>query len=343
MNNTSSIYTITGATGLVGGHLCLTLLAKGHAIKAMASSPGSVQKIRDMLPYYSDVNAQLLDNIEWHYGDIADQLFVDEFIAGSKCVFHCAGLVNFHPRAKHRVQEVNYAGTRNIVNACLHHAIDRLVHVSSVAAVGKMVNNGLITEDDKWPLAKGSTYAWSKTNAELEVWRGFYEGLNGIIVNPSIILGPGVWNEGSIKLFTRIMQGLKYYPSGGTGFVDVHDVVKALIWAMEETNGNHERFILNASNLTYREFFQMVITKANLKGTPKPIHNAFLCVLSALTSIGHFLGFKGGIPLENARSARRKVFYSSEKYLSISKLKFIDIENTLDELIQAFRMNYQKP
>ena len=95
----------------------------------------------------------------------------------------------------------------------------------------------------------------------MEVWRGIEEGMDAVIVNPSIILGAGNWDIGSPKLFQAIWKGLKYYTKGETGFVDVWDVSKAMISLMDELNfekTKNQRFILNAGNLSYQDFFNKI-------------------------------------------------------------------------------------
>src|SRR5204862_1154488 len=99
-----------------------------------------------------------------------------------------------------------------------------------------------------------SIYSISKYNAEREVWRGVQEGLNAVIVNPSIIIGPGNWTTGSSNIISSASKGMKYYTHGVTGFIDVRDVSRCMILLMENEIKN-ERFILCSENIAYKDFF----------------------------------------------------------------------------------------
>ncbi len=96
--------------------------------------------------------------------------------------------------------QVNVEGTANVVNMALEKSIRRFVHISSVAALGRTANGGYVNEEKKWEESKVNThYAKSKYKGELEVWRGISEGLSGVIVNPSTILGYGDWNSEQLR------------------------------------------------------------------------------------------------------------------------------------------------
>src|SRR5690606_20734963 len=106
------------------------------------------------------------------------------------------------------------------VNACLEKGVKNLFYISSTAAIGKAKNRELCNEETKWlKTNKTSYYAVTKYAAEMEVWRGFEEGLNGCIVNPGIVIGPGDWGKSSTSLFVSVNSGLKFYTSGINGFV----------------------------------------------------------------------------------------------------------------------------
>jgi dihydroflavonol-4-reductase len=129
----------------------------------------------------------------------------------------------------------NVEGTANLVNAALEKGVRKICHVSSVAALGRLDEQQLITEETNWvPSKKISGYSESKFFSEVEIWRGIEEGLNAVIVNPSIILGPANWETGSAKMFKTVWDGMKFFTRGVTGFVDVRDVVKAMILLMDE-------------------------------------------------------------------------------------------------------------
>jgi dihydroflavonol-4-reductase len=141
----------------------------------------------------------------------------------------------------------NVTGTGYLVDLCTEKGI-RMVHTSSVAAVGEAKPGELITENHHLdPTLEQDGYAISKLESEMEVWRGIAEGLDAVIVNPSIIIGPSAGIEGSGQIFETVRKGLKFYTKGTMGFVDVQDVAKCMI-ALMESNISGKRYIINAEN-----------------------------------------------------------------------------------------------
>ena len=173
-------------------------------------------------------------------------------------VIHCAANVSFNPKQKHNLYAVNVDGTANIVNACLNTGIKRLVHISSVAALDRAGTDTLISDDLSFKdYNNKSEYGRTKFLGEQEVWRGIGEGLNAVILNPAIILGAGNWNKGSSELFKSVYKEFPWYTEGVNGFVDVQDVVKAIMLLLE-TDISAERFILAAENTSYRNLFNLI-------------------------------------------------------------------------------------
>ena len=165
----------------------------------------------------------------------------------------------------------NVEGTANIVNAALENGVIKICHVSSIAALGRLENGELVTEETNWiPSRRISGYSESKFFSETEIWRGIEEGLDAVIVNPSIIFGPANWESGSAKMFKTIWDGMKFYTKGTTGFVDVRDVAKAMVLLMEDTNfesAKNQRYLLNAENFRYQNVFCQI---ADALEKPRP-------------------------------------------------------------------------
>lgn len=234
---------VTGGTGLLGGYLIEALNARGLSVRALHRSiPPSLR--------LSDPSL-----VEWVYGDVLDVISLDDAMQGITEVYHCAAIVSFHPKRLREMHRINVEGTANVVNACLRHQIRKLMHVSSVSALGRKRDGQTITEDAKWDEASnGSAYGRTKYLAELEVQRGIGEGLNAVMVNPSIILGVGDWHKGSSAMFRNAYNEFPWYTDGGTGLVDARDVAEAMIRLMDsEISG--ARFIVSAENWSYRRIF----------------------------------------------------------------------------------------
>jgi nucleoside-diphosphate-sugar epimerase len=205
---------ITGATGFVGSYTARLLVQQGYT---------QVHALRRPSSQFTLLGA-VADKITWHEAELEDYFSLEAALAGIDTVIHCAALVSFAPRDKENLLSINRKGTQYLVDAALYQKVRRLVHVSSVAALGRNNHGHLISESSKWeegPLV--SNYSRSKFLAELEVWRGQEEGLSVAAVYPSIILGAGHWSKNTTKMFAYAQQSPTYYPAGSTGIVDVRD------------------------------------------------------------------------------------------------------------------------
>lgn len=336
---------ITGGTGLVGSHLLFELLRKGEKVKALKREASNLKLVKHIFNYYvSKVEAdQLFEKIEWVNGDILDIHSLLDLLEGVKTVYHCAAIISFDPKDKKRMITDNINGTANIVNACLEKKIKALCHVSSIAAIGRDQAKGMVTELDQWQyLPQNSAYSISKHESEREVWRGIAEGLNAVIVNPSIIIGPGNWDNGSAKIFSTLYKGLKYYTIGASGFVDVRDVVSAMILLVNERKFA-ERFILNGDNLSYRELFSMMATGLKIKG-PHILAKRWMTELvwrfEAIK--GFFLKEKALITKETSSTANKKYKFSREKLDRFINFSFRPIDESIQDFTAMFLKDLNK-
>ncbi len=316
---------VTGGTGFLGSYLLRMLVRQGLRVRALrrASSP-------------MDLVQEVAGQIEWVETDVNDIPNLDAAFEGVTHVFHCAAIVSFHPRDLRRMMQINVEGTANVVNMALEHQVKKLVHVSSIAALGRTKERPDLEETAKWVTSKSnSQYAISKYLAEQEVWRGQAEGLNTAIVNPAIILGSGFWDLGSARFFKQVDDGLKFAPIGRSGFVDVRDVAAFMIRLMEsEVSG--QRYVLSSENMDYKRFFQII---ADALHTKPP----FIRVTPLLAEVAwrvEWLKEKiiGGDPMvtkESARASVSRFFYHNEKSLAFG-FQYRPLEQTIRETAAQF-------
>lgn len=235
---------VTGATGLVGSYVCRSLLAVGYR------QVYAQRRRSSTLDLYPPAEAAQL---HWREADLEDYFAVEDLLQGVSVVIHCAALVSFQPGDKARLLAVNRDGTKHLVDAALHHGIELLVHLSSVSALGRNRHGIPITEQSKWengPLV--SNYSLSKFLADTEVWRGQAEGLPVTALYPTVILGAGRWNQGSVKIIEYAANAPRFYPAGSTGIVDVRDVARAVLLVLEQGLAG-ERLLLNGTNVSFRD------------------------------------------------------------------------------------------
>lgn len=262
---------VTGGTGLVGAHLLYELTSKGKKVKALKRKNSNLHQVLKTFSYYSESPKELFNRIEWVEGDILDYFELEKLLEEVTEIYHCAAIVSFNPNDRKNMIASNVEGTSNLVNAAIENGVKKICHVSSVAALGRLDDQQPITEETNWvPSKKISGYSESKFFSEVEIWRGIQEGLDAVIVNPSIILGPANWETGSAKMFKTVWDGLKFYTKGITGFVDVKDVAKTMVLLMDDSNFElckNQRYLLNAENLSYQEVFYQI---ADALGKPRP-------------------------------------------------------------------------
>lgn len=330
---------VTGSTGLVGSHLIYDLLRKGYQVKALVRKSSNKDKILHTFKLYSPEAESLFDKITWAEGDVTDIVSLEEALVDVQQVYHTAAMVSFNPRDKKEIYRINVDGTSNIVNLCLERNILKLCFVSSIAAVG-MTEDGLpITEDASWkPTKNMSAYSISKYRAEMEIWRGITEGLNAVIVNPSVVLGPGSWKTSSASVFPLIDRGLQYYTHGITGYVDVKDVAKAMIMLMESKIAG-ERFILSSENLSYKTFFEMVANSLHVKPPQTyltPLISGIAWRLEYLRS--RLLFDVPRITRNTMEIAHKTLIYSSAKIQSQLNIELKKIEPVVGELANYYQM-----
>lgn len=316
---------VTGATGLLGSYLMKELVARNKKIKAL---------------YRTQIPAQsYTEQVEWIPGDILDVVLLEEVMQGVTEVYHCAGMVSFNPRKKKQLFKVNAEGTGNVVNAALAAGVRKLVHVSSVAALGRKIEGVPVTENVKWSEENNnSTYGKSKHFAEMEVWRGIGEGLQAVIVNPVLILGVGNWNEGSAALFKNAWNEFPWYTEGVSGMVDAADVARAMV-ALMESDITGERFILSAENWPLRDMFNAMATAFGKKPPHKKVQPFMASLLWRIEKIRSW--FSGSDPLltkETADTGQRKVCFDNTKLKTfLPGFAYRPLRQTIEEYCAEYR------
>jgi nucleoside-diphosphate-sugar epimerase len=314
---------VTGGTGFLGSYIIKTLVEKNYAVRAIHRA--------NNFPLY--IPKEIFDKVEWVEGDVLDVVSLEDAMEGINTIIHSAAIVSFSRKEQKKMYQVNVDGTANVVNMALEKDIQRFVHISSIAAIGRNADGGHVNEEKKWEDSKLNThYAKSKYKSELEVWRGISEGLNGVILNPSTILGYGDWNSGSSAIFKNVYKEFKWYTSGINGFVDVEDVAAAAVLLME-SDLTADRFIINGDNWAFRKLMD---TMATCFGKKKPSGEATPLMLNTAWRIekikSFFTGKKPLLTKESAKVATSKTLFENAKFLkAFPQFSFTPLEETIRE------------
>ena len=301
------IILVTGSTGFLGSYLLKELIEQGYRVRALC-------RTQKPLPWISD---QILAAVEWVEGDVLDVVSLDDAMKEVDAVIHAAAVVSFHPRERKRMYQVNVDGTANVVNLALENGVRRFIHISSVAALGRTEKASWVNEESKWEDNPVQThYARSKFKAELHVWRGMAEGLEGLILNPSTILGYGDWNSGSCGLFKQIHDGFPWYTEGVNGFVDVEDVARAIRLALE-SDLTEQRYLICAENWLFKDLQQTMAEGFGVKGPNRKATPFLLGLAWRLAAIkGWITGKHELLSKESARVGVSQTQFDNNKFLS---------------------------
>lgn len=320
---------ITGGTGLVGSHILLKLCQDGISFQALKRKNSSLKICQNVFEYYNC--EELFEEIIWINGDVNDIPSLERGMMNCSQVIHAAAIVSFHAEDAEVMNKVNIEGTKNIMNIAISLGVEKICHISSIASLGRNSTSKIITEDCMFKVSgKESNYALSKYYAEQEAWRASQEGIDVVILNPSVILGPGDWTKGSSQIFQRIYKGLKFYTSGSTGYVDVLDVANCAIQLLQ-SNIKNERFIVSGENIKYRKLFDLIAEqfnkpKSSIKITPLLKEIAWR--LEFIRTL--FTGGKTLITKESVNLAMQKHTYSTKKIENAIEYKFIPITTSVE-------------
>jgi nucleoside-diphosphate-sugar epimerase len=312
---------VTGGTGFLGAYIIQELIDRGWQVRALRRSNGQ--------PVF--IPAAVWEKVEWVSGDVLDIVGLEEAMDGMDAVVHSAAKLSFSGGDRREMYHTNIEGTANVVNIALERNIRRVVHVSSVAALGRTGDGETVDEKKSWKESKWNTrYAISKFRGEIEVWPAIGEGLPAVIVNPSTILGFGDWNHSSCALFRSAWREFPWYTEGVNGFVDVRDVAAAII-ALLQSDLVGERFILNGDNWTFRRLFETMAAGFG-KNPPSREATPFLAGLAwrgeRLKSL--FSGKPSILTRESARVAQSLTYFDNSKILAaLPEFRFSPLERTI--------------
>jgi len=287
---------LTGATGLLGSYIARAF-AKDPSIHLIASKRSTSTTV---------LCAEANQKIEWREGDLLDIEFQTSLLKDADVVVHAAGLVSYKKEDSKLLKKVNVELTGDLINGALAHNIEHFIHVSSIAAISPASEDMIIDESHGTfhPTDTTTRYAKSKFEGELHVWRGAEEGLDIAIISPSVVLGAGFWDKSSSRLIDWVDQGQRFYPPGATGYVDVRDVA-AFAKTCYDKHFTAQRFVLNAENWAYKDFFDAVAKELRVdpprtKVTPWQAELAWRAEAVKATVLGKS-------PLLTKESARRSM------------------------------------
>ena len=341
-----SMIFVTGGTGLIGSHLLYKLVSEGKKVRALKRTSSNTRQVFKTISYYTENPEELFNRIDWVTGDVLDYFEMENLIAGVDEVYHCAAIVSFNSADRRKLIRTNVEGTANIVNASLENRVKKFCHVSSVSALGASQNGLPADEHTNWvPSKKVNAYSESKFFSEAEVWRGIQEGLDAIIVNPSIVLGPGKWDSGSPTIFKTVWDGLQFYTKGTIGYVDVKDVVKVMFMLMTDENFKkfkNQRFLLSSENWSYQKLLNCIADFLQ-KSRPKWAVSGLMLGIAWKAAIIFNLVAKRRFPItrETAVAANAHKIYDGSKIINSIGFNYLPILDSVKQTAEILIKDMQ--
>lgn len=323
---------LTGSTGLVGGHMLVHLHLAGKKIRCLVRSSSSLEQLQLICSYYKLSFDELKNAVEWVVGNTLDFVGLCDLMENVAEVYHCAAVVSFNSKNRLEVLQTNVQGTSNMVDAALKVGVKKFCFISSIAALGVTPDHSPILEETpRKNEDPSSTYSESKFRSELEVWRGISEGLNAVIVNPGVVLGPGAPDKGSLLLFQTGRKGMPFYTKATTGYVDVRDVCQISISLMEKELYK-KRYILVSENAHNGTVFGLI---ADEFGKKPPQILAGKALLNAAALISTITGWLTGTTPQLTNDTIRSVLiprsYSNDRVRAALNYSFIPLADTIRE------------
>ncbi len=321
---------VTGANGLLGSYIVRLLHDRNQSFVALKRKDSNINHLNDLTEF-----------ITWRDVDITDEVSLREALTDVTGIIHTAAFVSFNPRNSEKVFSINAEGTKNVINAALAGKVKRLLHVSSVAALGRQKEQQEVDETNKWidsPI--NSYYAQSKHLAELEAFRGQEEGLSTVIINPSVILGYSNWDKSSSQLFKYAWQEKPFYMDGYFNYVDARDVATIAL-QLFDSKIERERFILNAGSIGFKKFFDTLASNFNKKEPSIKVGKSFLKPLAFVESLRtRISGTEPIITRETARLSGTHFYYNAQKIQKTLDFKFQSFDDTARWCCNRYRELY---
>ncbi len=320
---------ITGASGLLGGNLAAEAIAAGHRVIATKRNGTHVKHLAD-LP------------IEWRDADLSSTDALARAFAGADVVFHCAAAVSVKRDVTREMRETNVTGTQNVIDACVRAGVKRLVHTSSVVAIGLTTNGVPCDETATWNFDTEGLldgYAITKHEAE-DLVHAARDRIDAVIVNPTYMFGPRDARPSSGKLIVKIVKRqVPGWTEGYNNFVDVRDVARGMLAAWQKGRRG-ERYILGGHDMTYRACFETI---ARVAGVKPPRIRIPIPIAKLVGRAGDLIEARGRDPVVNSTQIRYaytdKFRFASRKAADELGYTYGPLEPAIADALGWFRAN----
>jgi len=328
---------VTGATGFVGNVL-LDMLPQGldYSQLSLMLLPGDPGRAR--------LEAKALPRTVFIEADVTDAARVDAAVQGHTHVIHLAGLISYWCRDRRRLQSVNRDGVRNVVNACLRHGVLRLVHVSSVGAIGRRRDQSPADEDTPYNWPRSFHYMRTKRAGQQLVEQAVRErGLPALILNPASLMGPGDPDPRSPhnQLYARIyFKTLLGCFAGGLAVTDVRDLASIILKALSGGKVG-EKYLIVGANVPYTHVVRSIAECFDRRVYPFRVPAPLLSAAGACLELAGLLsGRRPALTRAYGRLSGWHGYYANDKGAEAFAHRYIPFAQTIADACAYFREHY---
>jgi dihydroflavonol-4-reductase len=329
---------ITGATGFLGSYFLCLYFNENKGIRATKREFSDFKQLEiaynvlhreNRLNYSFD---DLLNKIEWMDVDLLDVIEVEKALEGINRIIHLAAFVSFERKNKKDVLHFNVNATRNLINLGIVKGIKEFHFASSIASLDRNDDNIITEEKDAGQKKFTSAYALSKHLSEAEVWRAYEEGMEGVIINPGVIIGPALLTNEAINIFKFIRKGFPYYPDGQNGYVDVRDVAEIFLKLIADKEYYNERYLIVSESVSYKNLFDMMAESFEMKPPGKRVGKNISFILSYVDFARALItGKRQVITSDLVRLVNSDFKFDNSKIKETLDWEFIEMNKTVDD------------
>ncbi len=317
---------VTGGTGFVGSHIARTLVDAGYQVRILRRSTSRLDAVQDIA-------------CEHAVGDVNDPDSLRDAMAGVDWVFHVAAVADYWRNNPSRIYEVNVDGTRNVLVAAEEAGVQRVIFTSSAAAVGYQHTLCPVDETVRFNYSPTITpYGHSKFLAEAEIYRAIERGLDCVILNPAVIIGPGDLNEISGSVVLELARGKvpPVMPPGGMTVIDVRDVAEAHL-AAAKRGRTGERYLLGAVDLSHKALRRLTAEIVGVSPVVITLPDWLVYIIAAAADVLRAAGVPIPIEGNQLRLSTRMMYFNCEKaWRELGEPRF-DVQTSLRDTYEWYR------
>lgn len=330
-DHTSRKTVVTGATGMIGSHLICRLLDLGYRdITVLTRSQSSLAKLASTMLHFG--KSDLYPSLTCKVMPLMSLENMREAFSGCDLLFNCAADISFIGGDAQITagRDIAYA----VAQAALESGVGTTIHVSSVSTLqGKEAPERIDEESVMESLAGRSSYSRSKFWAESEFWRVSQAGLPVVIVNPSVVLGGGRWNNGAMPSYEQaIRRGVPSVAGGTTGYVSAEDVVRAMEILSRTPSAVGERFVLSADDLPLNEIWAMIADATGVK-RPKEIPVAAVSVIHSILRFTEKIGIRMKLQSPHVEALLHRHLYDGSKITRYCSFAYTPLHEAIPAMI----------